>query len=160
MRGGFGLNGQLVAQPLQSQARRSARQGIAQSLGLDGTLSLFTTALDHAGPVEWDGDLSPNGLAGLSRQFAANDWVENPSLRIGTALDRNTELLIPAPFDMAVITDAGFCSPQGVAALEVELDGGLPRSPLSKGNATAGSLRNGSPVSCAQTEKTCSSPSA
>ena len=72
----------------------------------DGTLSLFTTALDHAGPVEWDGDLSPIGLAGLSRQFAANDWVENPSLRIGTALDRNTELLIPAPFDMAVITDA------------------------------------------------------
>jgi len=72
----------------------------------DGTLSLFTTALDHAGPVEWNGDLTPIGLASLSRQLSANDWVENPSLRIGSPMDRNTELLLPAPFDLAAITDA------------------------------------------------------
>jgi metallophosphoesterase (TIGR03767 family) len=71
----------------------------------DGTLSLFTTALDHAGPVQWDGDLSPKGLAGLSRELSANDWVENPSMRIGSPMDRNTELLLPAPFDLAAITD-------------------------------------------------------
>jgi metallophosphoesterase (TIGR03767 family) len=78
----------------------------------DGTLSLFTTALDHASPAEWNGDLSPTGLASLSRQFSANDWVENPTLRIGSAMDRNCELLMPAPFDMAVITDAALESAQ------------------------------------------------
>jgi metallophosphoesterase (TIGR03767 family) len=72
----------------------------------DGTLSLFTTVLDHASPAAWDGDLSPTGLASLSREFAANDWVENPSLRIGSPLDRNTELLMPAPFDMTRFSDA------------------------------------------------------
>ena len=72
----------------------------------DGTLSLFTTALDHAGPVSWDGDLSPLGLASLSREFSANDWVEDPVMRIGSELDRNTELLLPAPFDLSTITDA------------------------------------------------------
>jgi metallophosphoesterase (TIGR03767 family) len=72
----------------------------------DGTLSLFTTVLDHASPVAWDGDLSPTGLASLSRELSANDWIENPSLRIGSPLDRNTELLMPAPFDMATFSDA------------------------------------------------------
>jgi len=72
----------------------------------DGTLSLFTTALDHASPIGWDGDLTPVGLASLSRELSANDWVENPALRIGSALDRNCELLLPAPFDLSVITDA------------------------------------------------------
>lgn len=72
----------------------------------DGTLSLFTTVLDHASPVEWNGDLSPVGLASLSRQFAANDWVENPSLRVGSVVDRNCELLLPAPFDLSRFTDA------------------------------------------------------
>jgi len=72
----------------------------------DGTLSLFTTAIDHAAPAVWNGDLSPIGLASLSRELSANDWVENPSLRIGSELDRNCELLMPAPFDLSVITDA------------------------------------------------------
>lgn len=72
----------------------------------DGTLSLFTTVLDHAGPADWSGDLTPMGLASLSRQLSANDWVETPSLRIGSPLDRNAELLLPAPFDLTTITDA------------------------------------------------------
>ncbi len=72
----------------------------------DGTLSIFTTVLDHASPVEWDGDLSVTGLASLSRQLAANDWVESPTMRIGSPLDRNAELLLPAPFDLSRITDA------------------------------------------------------
>jgi len=78
----------------------------------DGTLSLFTTALDHASPVEWNGDLTPIGLASLSRELSANDWVENPSLRIGSVLDRNCELLLPAPFDLSTITDAAVESAQ------------------------------------------------
>ena len=72
----------------------------------DGTLSLFTTVLDHASPAQWSGDLSPVGLASLSRELSANDWVESPSLRIGSPLDRNTELLMPAPFDLTGFTDA------------------------------------------------------
>ncbi|MBU6245718.1 MAG: TIGR03767 family metallophosphoesterase [Actinomycetales bacterium] len=72
----------------------------------DGTLSIFTTVLDHASPTEWDGDLSATGLASLSRQLSANDWVESPTMRIGSPLDRNTELLLPAPFDLSRITDA------------------------------------------------------
>jgi metallophosphoesterase (TIGR03767 family) len=72
----------------------------------DGTLSIFTTALDHAAPAEWSGDLSPLGLASLSREFSANDWVETPTMRRGSELDRNAELILPAPFDLSVITDA------------------------------------------------------
>jgi metallophosphoesterase (TIGR03767 family) len=72
----------------------------------DGTLSLFTTALDHASPAKWNGDLTTLGLASLSRELSANDWVEDPSMRIGSPYDRNTELLMPAPFDMSAITDA------------------------------------------------------
>ncbi len=71
----------------------------------DGTLSIFTTTLDHASPAEWDGDLTPVGLASLSRQLSANDWVENPAMRLGSELDRNAELLLNAPFDLNAISD-------------------------------------------------------
>ena len=73
----------------------------------DGTLSLFSTVLDHASPPSWrQGDLSPTGLASLSREFASNDWVEDPLMRRGSPPDRNTEMLIKAPFDMSMISDA------------------------------------------------------
>ncbi len=73
----------------------------------DGTLSLFTTCLDHsAGPAWTPSDFSQDGLASLSRQLSANDWIENPPMRMGSALDRNCELLLPAPFDLSGITDA------------------------------------------------------
>ncbi|MFA7266005.1 MAG: TIGR03767 family metallophosphoesterase [Candidatus Nanopelagicales bacterium] len=73
----------------------------------DGTMSIFATTLDHASPAKWtEGDLSPEGLGSLSRELAANDWIENPPMRIGSDLDRNTELLLPVPFDLSQITDA------------------------------------------------------
>jgi metallophosphoesterase (TIGR03767 family) len=73
----------------------------------DGTLSIFTTSLDHASSADWTpSDYSQEGLASLSRQLAANDWIENPPMRLGSPLDRNCELLITAPFDMSTITDA------------------------------------------------------
>jgi metallophosphoesterase (TIGR03767 family) len=73
----------------------------------DGTISLFVTALDHASDPTWtDGDFSTVGLASLSREFAANDWIQNPPMRMGSPLDRNTELLLPSPFDLSRITDA------------------------------------------------------
>lgn len=71
----------------------------------DGTMSLFTTCLDHDSPAEWQsGDYSQVGLGSLSRQLAANVWQSQPAARIGSLLDRNCELLMRAPFDLATIT--------------------------------------------------------
>ncbi len=73
----------------------------------DGTLSMFATVVDHLSAPEWQpGDFSQAGLASLSRELASNDFTENPLLRRGSPADRNTELLLPAPFDLSVITDA------------------------------------------------------
>ncbi len=72
----------------------------------DGTLSLFTTVLDHASPAVPGTSGSLRDLASRSREFAANDWAETPMMRRGSPLDRNTELLLRAPFDLSAITDA------------------------------------------------------
>ena len=72
----------------------------------DGTISLFTTVLDHASPAVPGSSGSARDLASRSREFAANDWAETPMMRRGSPLDRNTELLLRAPFDMSTITDA------------------------------------------------------
>jgi metallophosphoesterase (TIGR03767 family) len=64
----------------------------------DGTLSIFSTMLDHAGPVSYGGNLSdPVALAGLSRELSANDWQERTTGRRGRPQDRNLELLVRAP---------------------------------------------------------------
>jgi metallophosphoesterase (TIGR03767 family) len=62
----------------------------------DGTLSIFTTILDHAAPAGVDyNDLdSPESLAGLSRELSANDWQHIDS---GAPGDLNTELIVKAP---------------------------------------------------------------
>jgi metallophosphoesterase (TIGR03767 family) len=72
----------------------------------DGTMSLFTTVLDHASPAVPGTSGSLADLASRSREFAANDWAETPMMRRGSPLDRNTELLLRAPFDLSTITDA------------------------------------------------------
>jgi metallophosphoesterase (TIGR03767 family) len=81
----------------------------------DGTMSIFTTVVDHASPVTAGSGGSIADLAGTSRELAANDWVENPFMRRGSPLDRNTELLLPAPFDLATITDAALETQANVA---------------------------------------------
>lgn len=71
----------------------------------DGTLSLVATVLDHASPAVWTpGDFTSTGLATLSRELSSNDWVASPLMRRGSPLDRNVELLLPAPFDLTAIT--------------------------------------------------------
>jgi len=73
----------------------------------DGTISLFTTCLDHDSPAEWrSGDYSQAGLGSLSRELAANAWQFQPIPRIGSLLDRNCELLMRAPFDLSQISAA------------------------------------------------------
>jgi metallophosphoesterase (TIGR03767 family) len=65
---------------------------------LDGTLSVFCTIVDHAGPVSHGGALSQtSSLAALSRELSANDWQNRTDTRRGGVQDRNVELLIPAP---------------------------------------------------------------
>ncbi len=73
----------------------------------DGTISLFSTVLDHTAPTTPSrGNLTQSGIASWSRELAANDWVENPVWLMGSELDRNAELLLPAPFDLTAISDA------------------------------------------------------
>jgi metallophosphoesterase (TIGR03767 family) len=63
----------------------------------DGTLSIFTTMVDHAGPDSAGaGTATAPQLAGLSRELAANDWHDH-SDGVGTPADRNVELLVPNP---------------------------------------------------------------
>ncbi len=86
----------------------------------DGTMSIFATTLDHASPAAWSkGDFSQVGLASLSRELAANDWIENPAMRGGSPLDRNTELLLPQPFDLSTITDAQLESEQATSRARI-----------------------------------------
>jgi metallophosphoesterase (TIGR03767 family) len=65
----------------------------------DGTLSIFGTIVDHAGPVSRRGSISgPLALASLSRELSANDWQDRTDVRRGDIEDRNVELVLPAPF--------------------------------------------------------------
>jgi len=91
----------------------------------DGTLSFFVTALDHAAPPTWTpGDLSQTGLASLSRELAANSWLSDPPRLAGSPLDRNVELLMPAPFDLSAITDAAVETEQMKAKAQLLAHGG------------------------------------
>jgi metallophosphoesterase (TIGR03767 family) len=64
----------------------------------DGTLSIFTTMVDHAGPASYGGRTdSPVRLAGLARELSANDPQERTSHREGERGDRNVELLLKNP---------------------------------------------------------------
>ena len=64
----------------------------------DGTLSIFGTIIEHAAPAGTDpDDLSPLGLASISRELSANDGQFEPA-RLGTTTDLNVELVLRAPF--------------------------------------------------------------
>lgn len=67
----------------------------------DGTLSLFTTMLDHAGPASYGGRTGdPVSLAGLGRELAMNDWQSRTAGREGVPEARNAELLVGKPAGM------------------------------------------------------------
>jgi metallophosphoesterase (TIGR03767 family) len=73
----------------------------------DGTLSLFTTVVDHAAPVRpGDGD-DPMTLASLSRELAANNDLEGNAARLGPPEAHNTELGLRAPFDLRDVGRTG-----------------------------------------------------
>lgn len=77
----------------------------AGSYGGNGSISIFTTIVDINAPAMFGGDTSnPTALASLARQLAANDPTERlrpaNSSRAGLATDRNTQLMVPAPFPL------------------------------------------------------------
>jgi metallophosphoesterase (TIGR03767 family) len=65
----------------------------------DGTLSIFGTIIDHAGPVRAP-DVATDvlGAAALARELGLNDAQANLAARAGDVEDRNVELLLDAPF--------------------------------------------------------------
>jgi metallophosphoesterase (TIGR03767 family) len=71
----------------------------------DGTLSIITTIIDTAAPAVRDNSQleAPDTLSSLSRELAANDWQARTGItptvdgHRGSIIDRNTELLLPAP---------------------------------------------------------------
>lgn len=91
----------------------------------DGTLSIFVTVLDHASDAQWRmGDYSTKGLASLSRELSANQWVQNPGMRAGSPFDRNTELLLNAPIDLESIPAAAIESHRMQAQARLMAHGG------------------------------------
>jgi metallophosphoesterase (TIGR03767 family) len=65
----------------------------------DGTLSIFSTMVDHAAPVAPGGSDPVLNLASISRELAANDFQAGfNSNGAGAPEDRNVELVIAAPF--------------------------------------------------------------
>ena len=64
----------------------------------DGTLSIFTTAVDHAGTRRWNGRLdNSRRLASLARELSANDWHHPGDGARGERKDRNVELVVKDP---------------------------------------------------------------
>lgn len=63
----------------------------------DGTWSIFTTVMDHAGPTSHTHLGDTLQLAAISRELAANDPQNNLAASTGSPMDRNTELLIANP---------------------------------------------------------------
>ncbi len=63
----------------------------------DGTLSIFTTMVDHAGPSTGGGTTDAPALAGLARELAANDPQNRTDSGRGQVGDRNVELVVAAP---------------------------------------------------------------
>jgi 3',5'-cyclic AMP phosphodiesterase CpdA len=65
----------------------------------DGTLSVLCTMIDHAGALDPAGGSGLPRLAGIHRELAANDPLCGiKSGQSGSPLDRNVELVVPAPF--------------------------------------------------------------
>jgi len=73
----------------------------------DGTLSIFTTMLDHAAPASYAGSTGDTlALASLSRELSANDYQLDVPGMAGKVEDRNAELVLPAPPVLRVGTPA------------------------------------------------------
>ncbi|WP_221177258.1 TIGR03767 family metallophosphoesterase [Nocardioides marmoriginsengisoli] len=100
----------------------------------DDTMSIFTTIVDHAGAVDYAGDLSSTvGLAGLARELSANDPQNDRAAHAGTPDDRNTELLLPTPVELR----GALCAPPAPLQAPAESSMGLGAVAALAGGAVA-----------------------
>jgi metallophosphoesterase (TIGR03767 family) len=98
----------------------------------DGTLSIFSTMIEHAAPAATDyGDTSMLGLAAISRELSANDPQSELAVRLGAEKDLNVELVIAAPFDLKA---AGIGEPVSTS---------VPSSAAPSGEAAEGGSQDG-----------------
>ncbi|MFE0513296.1 TIGR03767 family metallophosphoesterase [Streptomyces sp. NPDC058964] len=96
--------------PIQSRIIEITASPDAQNAGESGssagpaTISIFTTMVDPVAPLSFGGDTStPAQLASLARELATNDPQEvdrGITRRMGGNQDRNTQLLLAAPFPL------------------------------------------------------------
>jgi hypothetical protein len=108
--------------PIQSRIIEIAASPEAQQAGEfggasgPGTISIFTTMVDLGAPLSNEHDISdPIQLASVARELAANDLQEvavgtdgrDIRARMGIEIDRNTQLLVPAPFPLHAPTPLG-----------------------------------------------------
>ncbi|GAA2039607.1 hypothetical protein GCM10009839_47010 [Catenulispora yoronensis] len=102
--------------PIQSRILEIAasKEGIGGEFGnapQPATISIFTTMIDPAAPLVYNGDLSNTSqLASLARELATNDPQEvrgGITRRMGVNADRNTQLLLPAPFPINAPHEVG-----------------------------------------------------
>jgi hypothetical protein len=83
----------------------------------DGTLSIFGIVIEHAAPPgTTPGATDVLGLAAISRELSVNDYQVDGAVALGKDLDRNVELLVKAPFDLASLGSGGGVSPSGSSA--------------------------------------------
>ncbi|MEX1163064.1 MAG: TIGR03767 family metallophosphoesterase [Nitriliruptor sp.] len=91
----------------------------------DGTLSIFATIVDHAGPASPPAEVrSVLDLASLARELGVNDDQKRGADE-GEPVDNNVELLVTAPFRLAVAPPPAQGPGQG--------QGGPPAAPPGQG---------------------------
>ncbi len=67
----------------------------------DGTLSIFGTLVDHAGPASAELSSDVLALASIARELGVNDPQRGVTAGLGEPEDRNVELVLPVPFDLS-----------------------------------------------------------
>jgi metallophosphoesterase (TIGR03767 family) len=89
----------------------------------DGTLAIYATIVDHAGPASAADPLADTlALASLSRELGANDWQERarpkPDVdgRRGSLGDRNVQLLLPVPIRVSIPEPGAATEPTSIPA--------------------------------------------
>ncbi|MBW3649606.1 MAG: TIGR03767 family metallophosphoesterase [Actinobacteria bacterium] len=105
----------------------------------DGTLSVFGTLVDHLAPAAAaPGATGLLDLASLSRELSANDHQRDHAKALGTAEDRNVELLVAAPFQLAPSSSppAVTRKPAGDGGATLPATGAEASLPLAVGAAT------------------------
>lgn len=105
----------------------------------DGTISLVCTMLEHAAPAATNhDDLSPLGLASISRELGANDVGIDQMAHLGPTEALNVELARRAPFDLrAAGIGGGSAAAGGSLPTGTAPNGAMPVTPAESSGGSA-----------------------